>query len=169
MVGALLVLCVLMAFGPFSWTLFAYRSALEDAPKTIEAAGQFLKLYPDAECHFSYYTGQYGPPTWVGTTGLYGRYILQMQVVVTFSSSGRKVKSFGEPKCYLTEVKDVTIQEDGRVAYNAGATQVQFGPQEWKTLVENRGDLSSLGVTIVKDQPIPDFDKCWRSTPGRAR
>jgi hypothetical protein len=165
--AALLVGCIVMAVGRFFWRSYAYQSALEDASKRITAAREFLKLYPEAECQFSYYTGEYGPPTWVGTSGLYGRYILQMEVPVSISSSGKKVKSFGEPKCYLKEVEHVTVEEGGRVAYTCGPTQVRFGPKDWQTIVQNRGDLSSSGVTIVKDHPIPNFDNCWRHTPGR--
>ena len=64
----------------------------------------------------------------------------------------------------LNEVEKIERLEDGRfyVSY-APDSQRRFGGREWKRLYEARGDLSVLGIQLMKDQPIVLFDEYWKS------
>ncbi len=97
--------------------------------------------------------------------GLYGRYVLELQIKVTLDSTRAKITDYKEPKFFLVEYAQVFKLADGsgRWASITGPTHAQFGNEAWSKIVEKGGDLSVLNVPIKKDDPIPDFDHVWRA------
>jgi hypothetical protein len=140
----------------------AYQRALADGKTRIGYVAEFDKLFPKSCSYFSYYTGEYGPPTWNSVTGLYGRYILSMEVPVVLTSDRSGIKTFGTPRWHLVEVASTSALENGAFTYWAGDTQMEFGEQEWRKIADKGGDISVLGINAIKDKPVPDFERCWR-------
>ena len=54
-----------------------------------------------------------GKPTWNSRVGLYGRYILTMQIEIVFDESRTSVVTFGDPQFTLEEIKRITKQDGG--------------------------------------------------------
>ena len=144
-----------------------YDKAIEDGKKNIGYVSDFIRLYPDSKNFFSYYTGVIGPPQWNAKAGLHERYSLTMQLPVTFDETRTKIVGFGDPKFLLREI-DSIVRSPGQNTHirSGGGVSNVFGKQEWARIVASKGDLTTLGVTIVKDRPVPGFKEEWAETPG---
>jgi hypothetical protein len=130
---------------------YSPASAITSGRAKIPCVQQFDRLFPSAEHFISYFTGTHGPSTWNAEVGLYGRYLLTMQVPIGLNAMHNRITSYGQPLFVLAEVKSVS----GSVVTNAGG--MSFGPGEWQRVVDAGGDLSVLGMAMVKDQPITGF------------
>jgi hypothetical protein len=165
--ATLLALC-LLSFLPSCWgkrgNMKRYDQALQSGFETIPYTKQFSTLFPDSNNFISYYTGEYGTPTWNSKVGLYGRYVLQLQITITLNEPRSKIGGYGEPEFFLKEVERISINSDGRAVILYGPTQKRFGKKEWKKIVENKGDLSALGIPIVQDSPTPGFEEHWNES-----
>jgi hypothetical protein len=162
LIAAIIAIALAIPFIYVYYLKYCYELASSNGLKTIPYATQFATLYPDSKHSYTYYTGAKGSPVWNSTTGLYGRYILSMEVDVSFDSSRTTVVSYGSPTFLLKEIASTSVEPNGNFSYRAGETQVRFGEAEWSNLVEHNGDLSSLGIQVKKDSPITEFDRCWR-------
>jgi hypothetical protein len=154
----------LAMFNPI-WGLIwgsGYNAAIRSGPSEIGPVSQFVELFPDARHSITYYTGQMGQPQWTSTVGLHGRYVLTVQTDIEFDWSRRHVKSHGPPRYILVEVRAVSLLPDGTTTIESGPTQVHFGPKEWERLYRAGGDLSVLGITVVKDQSVAHFERAWQ-------
>ncbi len=140
-----------------------YNKALESGKKEIPYVPEFIRLFPNSIHFYSYYTGEAGSPTWNSKAGLFGRYVLTMQIPVTFDSTRTTVKSYGAPKFYFVEMTRITPYANGSadIRYRPAA-QRNFGEAEWKKFVEANGDWSVLDIKVVKDKPVPHFDEYWK-------
>ncbi len=138
-----------------------YKRAVEDGQKTIPYAKEMIALFPGSKSFISYYTGDFGTPTWNTEVGIFGRYILTLQTKITFDATRTAIQSFEDPLFVLLEVEAFSTLGDGLTKTMYTDVQVKFGKQEWKTLVDSGGDLSTLGISVVKDKPIPGFDVHW--------
>jgi hypothetical protein len=136
------------------------QDAVSNARREISFAREFDTLYPGAKGFFSYYTGEKGPTTWNSKVGLFGRYILTMQVRVTMDADRIHVISHQDPSFFLMEVSQINPLGEGRVAINYGDT-VRFTKDKWAVLVEKKGDLSALEIEVLKDKPVAGFDEHW--------
>lgn len=137
-----------------------YKRALESGTRDIPYARDFSQLFPKAVHFYSYYSGKV--PLWNSKAGLYGRYILTMQIPVSFDESKTKVISYRSPRWIWAEVEEIKALPDGRTVIKYRDDQQRdFGEKEWEKLVRAKGDLTSLGITPIKDRPIAGFDKHW--------
>jgi hypothetical protein len=134
-----------------------YEKALESGKGNIPWVRDFMRLFPDTRNSFSYYTGQFGPPTWNSEVALYRRYVFTMQVQVTFDWSGTRVVGWGKPTFVLMESTTVTPLPTGQTEITYGA-YLKFGEDEWRRVVEDGGSFSSLGIELIKDRPVPGFE-----------
>src|SRR5437660_1287689 len=140
-----------------------YAEALKDGKKTIPYAREFNELFPKAWNFYSYYTGEARTPVWNSMVGLYGRYTLTMRVDVSFDKSRKKVVSYGKPKFQLLEVEEIEPLPQGRAEIHLRTEgQRDFGEEEWKKLVEAKGDFEAIGITLIKDKPVKGFDQHWK-------
>jgi hypothetical protein len=157
----LLIITVLVAGCGRSGT--TYKQAVANAVKSEPNVVAFEKLYPGAEHFISHLNGQAGTPRWNSKTLIHDRYVLTMQFDVSIDSSGTKVTAASQPQFYLVEVSGVTTSPGGQtsITYD-GASQRQFGVQEWKALETSGGDLSSLGIEVTRDQPVPNLAAHWK-------
>jgi hypothetical protein len=140
----------------------AHSRALKSGLETIPSVKEFIDLYPDCDNYFSYFTGEAGTTTWRSRTGLYGRYILDMSVEVELDDSRSNVTAFGEPHFSLVEIRNINSGPEGSAEIFYTDCQLRFGPKEWEKVVKTRGDLSVLGLEVVKDHPVPGFSAHWR-------
>jgi hypothetical protein len=73
------------------------------------------------------------------------------------------VKAKSEPAYFLREVSAVDVLPDGRASLTYdGDSQRHFGPEQWKALERAGGDLSVLGFTVKREQPVPNLAAHWR-------
>lgn len=139
-----------------------YSKALDHGLTTIPVARQFQELYPGSHNSYAHYAGVENTPELQCQTLLYGRYELTLQIEVKFDDQRVKVISFGEPRFFLKEVQSVTPLSDGRFYISAGELQMRFGAREWEKIFNAHGDVSVLGVKLVKDKPIPNLEAWWK-------
>ena len=138
--------------------------AVASARSTIPVIEQFERLFPGSDHFISYYTGTHGPPTWNSHAGLYGRYVLTMQMPIRFNLFWRdRIIWHGDSTFYLREIKSISPQANGTSVILYGPTHLTFGLPEWKRVVDAGGDLSVLGVKMTKDAKVLNFDEHWRS------
>ena len=62
---------------------------------------------------FTHYTGEYGESIFNADVGLYGRYILNMDVKVTFDKTRTKIVNYNEPEFSFVEVAKVGTAANG--------------------------------------------------------
>jgi hypothetical protein len=140
-----------------------YDKSLADGLTSLKDASQFEKLFPKSEHFISYYTGD-GTHIWNSKAGLYGRYVLSMQVEIKIDRNTHKVSANGEPKFYLNEVTSVKQLPDGRASISYDGAQVTFGREKWQLLIQRNGDLSVLGFTPKTDAPVSGFEAVWKKS-----
>lgn len=145
---------------------WGYRMVLHDGLHVIPYVREFGELYPDSQYHISYFTGQFGKTTWISKVGLYGRYILTMEVPIEPNFWRTGIEEYGSPHFILLEVESVIMEGKSVRGYNAGKTQKHFGENEWQAIVDRGGDIGALGIPVTRDRPLEGFDRCWRDLPG---
>lgn len=140
------------------------RSTLDAQDRNkIPHLKDFLQLYPDSVVSNVALTGAADFPSLSVTTWLHGRYELRMDVPVQYSEDHLKIAGYGEPRCFLLEIKSVMTRDDGAGGTELGGTrggslQKHFGLKEWEALVGSKGDFSVIGCELRKDNPVPNFD-----------
>ena len=146
----------------FVWCISAYHLAIADGRTSIPFVADFVRLLPNSTTGISYFTGTYGEPTYRCDGGVYGRYVVSMECPVHFTFFRARIKAFGQPTFYLKEVRSIRVLSDGRLDIEYGDTQLRFGIDKWNNIVANDGDIAALGIVVIKDKPLPSFDRCWR-------
>lgn len=163
LLGAGCVLAISSSLGCGGDTADAkYEKALASG-RNIEWVKQMEQVFPTPDHSISYFTGEFGKPKWVSKVGLFGRYVLIGEMDVTLSEDRTKIVNHSQPKFHLIELAKISVDPNsGQAIIENGDTELDFGIGEWKKLVENKGDFSSLKVKLVKDKPVPLFDKHWK-------
>jgi hypothetical protein len=124
---------------------------------------QFERLFPGFDHSISYFTGEAGKPRWISKVGLRGRYVLTAEMEVELNQDRTTIVKHSEPRFHLIEVAKITEDPNtGQILVENGDTEAEFGMDEWEKLVKKSGDLGVLGITLVKDKPVPLFDKHWK-------
>jgi hypothetical protein len=142
-----------------------YDAALADATNAIPYARDFARLFPGTASFFSYYIGGVGPSSFNMEVLLFDRYQLVMKLPVTFDTSRRKIKTFGEPEFCLLEFSEVTIvRRVGRdpngnpvTSKNlrlgkSGDRSLRFGAGEWGNVVEAGGRFCGHWISACHKQ-----------------
>lgn len=123
---------------------------------------QFNALTPrDDRWHWiSYFDGYGGTPTWNSFAKLHGRYKIKMQFRITLNRRSREFEHAEEPRFYIDEVTVVEIPktENAGIGCKFGQ-QFSFGIDDWKTLVKNGGDFSTIGIELKENSPVDNFEK----------
>ena len=154
----LTIICVGGCFGK-------HDSAGHDGTVTFgEQNNKFVKqfdcLTPQiGKSHWiSYYDGYGGTPTWNSFARLHDRYKLTMQFKISLDRRGHKFKIDGQPHFIVNEVLAVDFRGVGEGTSVGLGEQYSFGVGEWKTLVENDGDFSSIGIQLKKNSPVEGIE-----------
>jgi hypothetical protein len=126
---------------------------------------QFMEITPgDGQWNWiSYFDGYGGKPHWNSFARLHGRYKLKMQFDIEINYRRRDFKRISEPRFYVLEVIEVEVPSSPQ--YGIGCKfgdSFTFGLDDWKTLVKNKGDFSSIGIELKKDSPVDNFDRVWQ-------
>ena len=146
-----------------------YKKALENGLLIIPIAREFQKLFPKALNSYTYWTGELGPTTLNCSTALYNRDELTLQVKASLDKTRTKVIGYSKPEFYLLELEDIIFRPDGTTSISPGDLQKRFGPKEWNKLYEAGGDFSVLGIELVKDKPVPNFEEYWKEQAERVK
>jgi hypothetical protein len=133
-----------------------YTVAVANGQKTIPYVREFNQIFTDTNHFITHYKFADGNWQWNSEAFLYRRYVVTMQVDVTYDKSATNVVAWGKPAFFLTEIKSVVLNPNGSISPQED--NQQFGIDAWKKLVEARGNLSVLGVKVVKDSPVEHFD-----------
>jgi hypothetical protein len=144
-----------------------FPNLIDKAEKSISYVKEFRKLYPEAkvERQFTYD----GPSGYIKdhdillmTVGLYGRYILSMQVRFQ-DASGNSVKA-DKPSFQINPVDRVEVSPGGYVSvfYDTSKGKTFDADGVWETLKAHGGDLSSIGYETIKNKPVTHFDLVWK-------
>ena len=139
-----------------------HKSFVEFGEKENDLVIQFNRITPKAgrKHWISYYDGYSGTPTWNSFAKLHGRYVLKMQFEITPNHWLHNFARTGKPAFYLLEVTEIDIPKSLQSGIGCRyGDQSTFGIEEWKTLLKNEGDFSSIGIILKTDQPINNFDR----------
>lgn len=149
------------------------NKAEKNGLKEIVYAAQINELFPDATHFISYYTGEYGTPTWNSTMDLYGRYVFTMQCEVEFDADRLHIISHEPPIFYIHEmweqedenrfygsVEVDSLGKSGMVEMDSLGKVVrvmlnrEFGADIWKKIFESKGDFTQAGMDLIKNKPV---------------
>ncbi|MHC4574849.1 MAG: hypothetical protein ACYS76_12100 [Planctomycetota bacterium] len=166
-----------------------YGHVLEYRRTTIPELQEFERLFPNYLCDFDYseskliidpngtgeniaYVDPNSPVKWRLSAGWHKRYLFVMEIDIVFGQIDRKTGavispgSHNEPTFSLWEVRSVSaplVMFSERGA-RASRDQIEtFGLDEWRSLVEAKGDFTALGVELKHNDPIPDFELAFRN------
>lgn len=132
-----------------------YKATVRSAHTAIPVAVEIEQLFPETDHFITHFGFDTGPKTW-NTEAYFGdRYHLTMQVKVNIDYVANQVKLIGEPVFFLTEIERIEPLGSGHYKGDVGRF-IQFDLDEWKTLFEHGGDLSSIGF-IVKEGKVAHF------------
>jgi hypothetical protein len=135
-------------------TWATYEVTVRNAHADLPLANEFAALFPDTAEAITYFPGD--EPYWRAEAGVYDRYCISMRFPITISASRTHSSQAGEPKFVLAEIQSIRRLSDGRLDIAYGKAH-EFGLEDWNVLVKAKGDLSSLGIDIIKNEPIADF------------
>ena len=161
---ALVIAIAHLAIGDFG--MGHYEEAISSAKESVPAVREFTDLFPESIHLITYYNGRMGKPTWTSTVGLHGRYVLHMQFQVKFNRAGTRIESYTSPQFYLEEVESLSIDKMSE-SITPGEIDMSFGTVDWDKIVKAKGDLSALGISVKKAQPVPGFEEFWRRGGGK--
>jgi hypothetical protein len=137
-----------------------YDGAVASGRTSIPQVREFESLFKDPRHGIMYYTGVYGTPTWESKAGVFGRYIVVMQLPVRVSALGADVTPAGEPDFHMVEVAQITEKQGGQTEITYTGNQRRFDKQLWKRVVESR-DLSLIGIDETRQGEVPGFAGHW--------
>jgi hypothetical protein len=128
----------------------AVRSGFDLIPESVEMEQKL------GECdHFIQGDGK----LWNSEVHFGGRYVLSMQVPIEVNLQFSRVNRVtGEPRFYFFEVERVFVDGGNMGADFRGASQREFGTEEWRAIVDGGMDFRVIGITI-HPEPVPRFEE----------
>ena len=142
-----------------------YSPFLSQGRRAIPEIVEFERLFPNYKQ--ASYSGEpecQGDNRWEFAAGLYGRYVLYMNIDITWGPSGT-IASHSEPQFRMLEVSSVSHSQswwssETSISYSSHH-QKEFNLADWKKLVNSNGDFSDIGIELDKDHPIANFEKVF--------
>lgn len=130
----------------------------EQAPKVIPSVRDFRSTFSQATIEsFENLGGAHVALR----AGLYGRYLVSLEVPVTLRRNGKPIKSWGEPKIEIYESGKITVAADDQGYQMDWISERKLSAKQFQTLKEHHGDFSAIGIELIRDQPVKDFDRVW--------
>lgn len=156
----------------------AYRMAIQDCISNITELTQFMELYPDAIVQIdSFPQVQYhetDPSELRAHVLIEERYELSFHLKMRWDYKTRDIKRFEQPSFRLIEYESIQwhMTQNGDsildLAKYKSTSQRTFGVQDWKTLVNSRGDFAALGITLTRASPIGGLKAYYSDWKRRA-
>lgn len=162
----------------------AIRHMIEYRRNTIPELREFERLFPDYLYNFYVdksvdtfdFASDYADPNsfvgWELIAGLYNRYVFVMSVDIVFARIDPVTKkvlfpgSHKEPEFSLWQVDSVSVPLvffGRRYALTSRHSIKILSNEEWKRLVEARGDFSALGIQLEQNAPVRNFEFAYRN------
>jgi hypothetical protein len=95
-----------------------------------------------------------------------GRYQIHMTVDVEIDYSNFTVRQLGEPEFRLYEYSKIYDPYGDKEVYGGTVgRQIEFSVEDWQKVFESKGDFSVIGVALLQNVPLKDFDRFvagWR-------
>jgi hypothetical protein len=122
---------------------------------------EFATLFPTNIEFREYSTGQAERYLWNMQTGLYGRYLLRMQVRFRVDDTRTNIVSYDPPELFLSTYDD---QPPSTRDYSKGCvlSERTFAASDWTRLLRAGGDLRAIGFKAWTNRPIENFHAEWR-------
>ena len=140
-------------------SLARYREVVQSGFEKIPQSLEIEELFGEADHFITHWGMEDGPLHWNSEVYFYGRYSLTMQVYVEVDGRyGKVIRMVDEPEFLLCEYTAARPEGSGGGWGADPGEQHWLSPAEWKTLVENNGDFSAIGITVYRDRPVPGFD-----------
>lgn len=142
-----------------------YNAAIKQCQDQIPLVKQLDQLFPGNYETISGFSASLGNQKLIMRTSLYGRYELMLQLDIKLNEDRTKLLGYGRPEFVLNEFASVGWHPggaQGQITYNRNSHR-KFGKKEWNLLVESKGNLSVLGIEVIKDKPIPGLAEYWKS------
>jgi hypothetical protein len=154
-------LVLICSFGCRPFNQDEYIKTIKSARTAIPAALQIEKTFDEVDhtiTHFGFRnesTNQWNTTAYFG-----GRYRLHMTVDVEIDYANNTVNPLGQPEFRLYEYSRIYDASEGRKIYGGSiGKQIEFTIEDWQKVFENHGDFTIIGVTVLRDQPLKDFEK----------
>ena len=142
------------------WSAQEHRMVV-NGRRTIACLRQFTTLFPTNIQFFVYSTEAMGPHIWTLQTGLYGRYLLRMQVWFKVDATGTNLLSYDPPTLLLSVYDDAPPSTRG-LSEGRVFRERTLPASDWTKLVAARGDLAAIGLNLWTNHPIKGFEQEWR-------
>ena len=139
-----------------------YTSVVSSGASRIPEASEFRNLFTNTYEFVTYHDGYYGEPLWNSKALLNGRYILTFQSKIDVNYATSTVTNYHSPKFFLTEIISAQRLASGQTSVTHG-TNFDFGPAQWKKLVQSGGNFEALGVKLQTNAPVELLDSSWWS------
>ncbi|MDB5388371.1 MAG: hypothetical protein JWM11_4017 [Planctomycetaceae bacterium] len=154
----ILFLGVYIGYG--NYKVLGHQEFAANCVSQIEPAAQMNQLFEDCR-HYITYAGDDGHPLFNTVAYFGGRYELTMQVPVDIHSraSGMMVD---EPKFYLNELRQITVEPSGQVGASF-SRNFNFGFAQWKEVYKTNGNWNAIGIDL-NPSPVEDFQKYAAAT-----
>ena len=138
-----------------------HDSTVKFGEQNNELVQQFAKLTPtEGRWHWISYFDGGGTPTWNSFAKLHDRYKLKMQFEIKLDRGSKEFNRTEEPRFYVEEVTLVELPKSAKSGIGCKfGEQYSFGLDEWKSLVQNEFDFSSIGIELKKDAPVEHFER----------
>jgi hypothetical protein len=137
-----------------------YNQILNSGMQTIVEAQRLRSVFPDAHDFISYFDGRYGNPAWNTKALLFRRYILVLQTPIKVDYSTNSIVEYGPVTIKLFEVVSSTPLSTGQKDVRYGQSW-ELTPRQLDTVIEAKGDFSSIGIELEDAKPVEGIDAIW--------
>ena len=138
-----------------------YEQAVKSGFAVIPQSLEIERFFGEADHFISYFGFKTVANTWNTEVYFAGHYRLTLQVDVKISD-GTVVETISPAVFYLDEFERFELQANGQVMARIKKNWT-FNQADWKKVVSADGDLSVVGVDVVRDKPLEHFEKYVRA------
>lgn len=146
------------------WSTQEHRMVVNGYRK-IPYLRQFTTLFPTNVDSRYFSPEPVKPHLWTMQTGLYGRYLLRMEVLFKVDSSWTNIVSYEPPSFFLITYDDHPPSSRG-VSEGREFSRRTLTALDWTKLVTAGGDLAAIGFNAWTNRPIKGFESEWRGLDG---
>jgi hypothetical protein len=135
-----------------------YNKAVISGFAKFPQAMEMEKLFGEGD-HFISSPGPTGTRDWNSVVYFGGRYTLTMQVEVkTDADFGKITDVVGKPLFVLEEARRIIRSPSGTTTGASFSNDWKFGVDDWKKVVDAKGDFGVIGIKTRNDEPLEGFD-----------
>lgn len=138
-----------------------YVKTVKSARNAIPSALEIDSTFDEVDHTITHFGFRNEPTNQWNTTAYFGgRYRLHMTVDVEIDYANCAVRQLGKPEFRLYEYSKIFDSSKGKGIYGGDVgRQIDISLEDWKKVFENQGDFSVIGVAIMHDKPLKDFEK----------